>query len=402
MIEKTVSTILRNQWTVLETDKCGSLIEKLRKNEDVQIVPVIDAQGTPVGLVDRTSALQTMSNPLHYSVCERRSVRMLMQDDFVIVDHAETISQVSTMIINHGLGLSSGGFIITENGLYKGIGLNTDMLYFLVESNEQKAVELAEINSEMVDSVRYASRIQQGLLPSLKILQTGVKSIGLIWEPRDIVGGDVYWCHISPDQQQIYHVLIDCTGHGVPGSLMSMLVITSFNRVFAETPTIGPAAALARVGDIVRSALHQDKENCESNDGFDAGIVLIDKARGCLIFAGARTNCYVIPNSDEFVIRLVADKQVLGYPGTKPHTVVDEFELQLADCNTLVMASDGIFDQPGQESRRAFGPKRFTEIIEENRKFEAKTLIDKLADKVTQWRGSEVRRDDLSAIAITL
>jgi len=402
MIEKSVNTILKDQWTARETETCGVLIEKLRKNEDIQIVPIVDAQGIPLGLVDRTSALQTMSNPLHYSVCERRNVRMLMQDDFIVVEHDETISHVSTMIINHGLGLSSGGFIITENGIYKGIGLNTDMLYFLVESNEQKAVELAEINSEMVDSVRYSSRIQQGLLPSMEKLHTGVKSVGLIWEPRDIVGGDVYWCYISPDQQQIYHVLIDCTGHGVPGSLMSMLVITSFNRVFAETPDVSPAAALARVGDLVRAALHQDQENCESNDGFDAGIVLIDKTRGVMIFAGARTNCYVIPNSTEFVVRLVADKQVLGYPGTKPHTVVEEFELKLTDCKTFVMASDGIFDQPGQESRRAFGPKRFTETIEENRQFEAKTLVSNLAEKVTKWRGTEVRRDDLSAIAITL
>ena len=66
------------------------------------------------------------------------------------------------------------------------------------------------------------------------------------------------------------------------------------------------------------------------------------------------------------------------------------------------LASDGIFDQPGQESRRAFGPKRFTETIEENRQFEAKTLVSNLAEKVTKWRGTEVRRDDLSAIAITL
>jgi predicted transcriptional regulator len=168
MIEKSVNTILKDQWTARETETCGVLIEKLRKNEDIQIVPIVDAQGIPLGLVDRTSALQTMSNPLHYSVCERRNVRMLMQDDFIVVDQAETISHVSTMIINHGLGLSSGGFIITENGVYKGIGLNTDMLYFLVESNEQKAVELAEINSEMIDSVRYSSRIQQGLLPSLE------------------------------------------------------------------------------------------------------------------------------------------------------------------------------------------------------------------------------------------
>ncbi|NBT47324.1 MAG: CBS domain-containing protein [Actinobacteria bacterium] len=402
MHEKTVNTILKEQWTAKESETCGVLIEKIRGDENVQIIPIVDDSGAPVGLVEKANALKMMSNPLHYSVCERRSVRMMMLDDFIVVEHTETISNVSSTIINHGFGLNSGGFIVTENGVYKGIGLSTDLLYYLVESNEQKAKELAEINSEMLDSVRYASRIQQGLLPGIDVLETNVKSVGLIWEPRDIVGGDVYWCHISDDAQKIYLALIDCTGHGVPGSLMSMLVISSFNRVFAEFPDISPALALAKVGDMVRSALNQDKEDCESNDGFDAGICLLDRSSGNFIFAGARTNCYVVPTSDEAIVRLVADKQVLGYPGTQPHKTVDEFQMRISDCASFVMASDGIFDQPGHALGRAFGPKRFTETIEEFRTHNASDLIKKLSQRVTEWRGSEVRRDDLSAIAVTI
>lgn len=401
MIEKTVKTILREQWSVKEQETCGIFIERLRKSEGVQIVPVLDKDDLPVGLIETTAALQAMSNPLHYSVCERRSLRMLMNEDFILVDENDTISHVSNLLISAGQGLGSGGFVITCEGRYEGIGLNSDLLYFLVESNEQKARELAAINAEMLDSVRYASRIQQGMLPNDDRLRHGVRSVGLIWEPRDIVGGDVYWSHVSEDGQRFCHALIDCTGHGVPGALMSMLVITSFNRVFAQTPDIGPAQALAQVGDLVRSALQQEREDCESNDGFDAGIVMVEPVQDRLVFAGARTNGYLIPKSNEPVVRLVADKQVLGYPGTEPHGLVEEFQLGLHDCATFIMASDGIFDQPGEAMRRAFGPRRFIEALEAHRRLDAQALVMKLSDVVTRWRGSEVRRDDLSAIAFS-
>lgn len=401
MIEKTVKTILRDQWSVKEHETCGTFIERLRKSEGIQIVPVVDSDNKPVGMLESNSALQAMSNPLHYSVCERRSLRMLMQEDFVQVDEHDSISTVSTRLINTGQSMGSGGFIITRNDQYIGIGLNSDLLYFLVESNEQKAKELAAINSEMLDSVRYASRIQHGMLPNDAKLRSTMRSTGLIWEPRDIVGGDVYWFHSSDDGKRLYYSLIDCTGHGVPGSLMSMLVITSFNRVFSQTPDISPSNALAQVGDLVRKALQQDRIDCESNDGFDAGLLMIDKENDCLIFAGARTNGYIIPKSNEPIVRLVADKEVLGYPGTSPHTLVEEFKIDLHDCGTFIMASDGIFDQPGDPLNRAFGPKRFVEALEKNRNLDAQALMMKLTQVVTTWRGNQVRRDDLSAIALS-
>lgn len=401
MLEKNVKTICRDQWSVNESLTCGVLIERLRKEPEIQLVPVIDKEGHPVGMIETSSALQRMSNPLHYSVCERRSLKMLMQEDFVCVEESDTVSHASNLVINSGQGLGSGGFIVTREGKYVGIAHNTDLLYFLVESNEQKAIELAAINSEMMDSVRYASRIQQGMLPSLHTLRQGARSIGLIWEPRDIVGGDVYWTHSSHDGKRIYIALIDCTGHGVPGSLMSMLVITSFNHVFSTNSELSPSEILAQVGDMVRSALQQDKEDCQSNDGFDAGLVMFDKTTDELVFAGARTNGYIIPKSEEAVVRLVGDKQVLGYPGTQPHEAVEEFRLGLHDCGTFIMASDGIFDQPGEHLRRAFGPRRFVEALETHRQLDAQALTMQLSDILTTWRGNEVRRDDLSAIAIT-
>jgi serine phosphatase RsbU (regulator of sigma subunit) len=139
-----------------------------------------------------------------------------------------------------------------------------------------------------------------------------------------------------------------------------------------------------------------------SNDGFDAGACLVDLTAQKVVFSGARTNCFVIPKTSESVIRLVGEKMALGYPGIEPHEALEEVEVPLADCHLFAMGSDGIFDQPGGVNRRAFGPKRWIEALEAHRDETAEGLVQKLHTVVTEWRGSEVRRDDLSAMAFSV
>ena len=297
MIENTVSTICREQWSVSESEKCGAVIEALRKDSSVYVVPVTDEAGDPIGLIDKNAALIVASNPLHYSVMQNRSASNLMQDRYMRFDEGTSIDLVVNQLINEGFSLSQGGFIVTRNGHYVGVGVNTDTLSYLVNINNLRARELAKLNEEMTDSVRYASRIQGGLLPHKKLLHNKLSTIDVIWEPRDIVGGDIYWRSEENNKDFFTLGLIDCTGHGVPGALMSMLVVSNLNRIYSENENINPGAALAKLGNIIRAALNQDKENSESNDGFDAGLCKVDLINNKVIFSGARTNCFVTPKS---------------------------------------------------------------------------------------------------------
>ncbi len=399
MIEKKVSTIFREQWSVPMTYKCGQLIEALRKDDTTVVVPVVDEAGVPVGLIDKQAALVLASNPLHYSVLQNKSVRGLMMDKYATFDENTSIDDVSSQMIEEGFSLSQGGFLITRDGQYIGIGANTDTLNYLVEANTQRAHEMAELNEEMMDSVKYASRIQTSLLPTREQLQAQFSSMDVIWDPRDIVGGDVYWRSEDVGKNHFTVALIDCTGHGVPGALMSMLVISTLKRVYSEEPDISPGNALAKLGNLVRSALNQDRDDCESNDGFDAGICKIDLANKKVIFSGARTNCFVVPRDNEPVLRVPGEKLALGYPGTTPYTALEEFELSYENYSLFTMASDGIFDQPGGPRRIAYGPKRFAELVEANRLGSAQQMMQSLYQAATEWRGQEVRRDDLSAMA---
>ena len=242
MIENTVSTICREQWSVSESEKCGAVIEALRKDSSVYVVPVTDEAGDPIGLIDKNAALIVASNPLHYSVMQNRSASNLMQDRYMRFDEGTSIDLVVNQLINEGFSLSQGGFIVTRNGHYVGVGVNTDTLSYLVNINNLRARELAKLNEEMTDSVRYASRIQGGLLPHKKLLHNKLSTIDVIWEPRDIVGGDIYWRSEENNKDFFTLGLIDCTGHGVPGALMSMLVVSNLNRIYSENENINPGA----------------------------------------------------------------------------------------------------------------------------------------------------------------
>ena len=254
----------------------------------------------------------------------------------------------------------------------------------------------------MMDSVNYAGRIQSSLLPNRMALQEGLRSVGVLWEPRDVVGGDVYWRTEEDFEGTFTLALIDCTGHGVPGSLMSMLVVSVLNRIYSEKPDIGPGEALSKLGNLVRTALNQDREDCQSNDGFDAGLCKINTHTKTVSFAGARTNCFIVPKENTPVIRLLGEKQALGYPGQVPYTPLEEYELPLENCQTFFMASDGVLDQPGGENSRAFGPRRLLQHLESYRHLGAEALMMQTKTVVDQWRGQETRRDDVSALAFSV
>jgi hypothetical protein len=367
MIEQKVRSILRHQDGILETEKCGAIIANFRKDDDLLVLPVFNADKKAIGLIDRQTVLASASNPLHFSVYQNRSAKMLLQEKFPIFDIETSIDKASQEMLEMGLSLSSGGFLIIENGEYAGIGINTDMLNYLVEANHARAEALAELHTEMMDSVNYAGRIQSSLLPNRLALQTGLRSVGVLWEPRDVVGGDVYWRTEEDHDGSFTLALIDCTGHGVPGSLMSMLVVSVLNRIYSEKPEIGPGEALSKLGNLVRSALNQDREDCQSNDGFDAGLCKINTKTQTVAFAGARTNCFIVPKENVPVIRLLGEKQALGYPGQIPYVPLEEYELPLDTCQTFFMASDGILDQPGGDNSVAFGPRRLLQHIEKNR-----------------------------------
>jgi serine phosphatase RsbU (regulator of sigma subunit) len=182
--------------------------------------------------------------------------------------------------------------------------------------------------------------------------------------------------------------------------MVSMLVASALNRLWETQRDLTPGALLGKLGDLVRAALNQDSEDAASNDGFDAAIVRVEPTRGVITYAGARIGLFVVPRDHEAVVRLNGFKMALGYKGSKPHAPLPDTELQMQDIAAVVMATDGVFDQPGGANARAYGPTRLSDFLGAHRVQGASEMAASLRQELAQWRGEQSRRDDLSALVL--
>lgn len=253
----------------------------------------------------------------------------------------------------------------------------------------------------VTDSIRYASRLQKALLPRGQRLQGAVRSWHAIWEPRDTIGGDVWWVSPPDAEGRVTVVLADSTGHGVPGAMLSVLISTSLERMFATRPDLDPASVLMALDNALRIGLNQATEEAESDDGCDAGILRIDPSRREIEFAGAKLGLLHLRSNGD-AERIQPTRISLGYqqrPLQEPALEKRAF----APGDLLLMITDGITDQIGGEgSPRAYGFKRLVPLLERIAGDSAATVAAAINDDLRRWQGSQMRRDDATAVVLQM
>ena len=263
---------------------------------------------------------------------------------------------------------------------------------------ESKA-ELEKQHEVVVDSIRYASRLQRAQLPRLQRIEKYFSSFHAIWEPRDTIGGDVWWASLPDDQGRIVVAVADSTGHGVPGAMLSVLISTSLERMFASDPTLDPSRALMSLDAALRTGLNQDSDHAESDDGCDAAIVRIDPARGLIEFAGAKLGLLHV-RADGSLERIQASRLSLGYRDP-PHETPQLHQIRYAQGDTFVIVSDGLTDQIGSRDGgppRAYGYRRLHELVARLHHHSAGEIAQAMRDDLQQWQGEQMRRDDVTAV----
>lgn len=405
MFPKTYSQVrelMQRRQPALAKERCEVVVERIRKDPSLKLVAVLDEDGQPMGTIDRQTVLTAVSHPLHYAVLQNRPITQLLEREFCAIEADSSIDRLCAHVAEINMSLKQGGMVVTENGEYVGVLDNSDLLDHVMRLNAARRKELSAAHETVMDSVNYASRIQHGLLPNSGRLRSLFKGVGVLWEPRDVVGGDIYWLSPVSPSGCFWVALVDCTGHGVPGAMVSMLLSSSLERVFDASPNLSPGQALARLGDVVRHALHQDFEGACSDDGFDAALLKFNPRAGEITFAGARIGIYLVPKGNEVVSRINGTKSALGYKGTAPHDCLPEIVLKMDDLATIVMATDGVFDQPGGPYCRAFGPARWLASIEACRTQAPEKMVVTLESTLSEWRGHESQRDDQSALVLGL
>jgi len=281
----------------------------------------------------------------------------------------------------------------------------------LEETVAERTKELAEQHQELdeahqlvVGSVNYASRLQRGQLPRQIRIDGRFSSFATVWEPRDTIGGDLYWLSSSQHSGPYVLAVADCTGHGVPGAMLSLLVSNSLERIYANDTLEDPAKALMSLDHYVRTGLNQDRPGSESDDGCDAAVLRVDRDKRTIEFAGAKLGLFQVSALGE-VTRHQGARCSLGYQDAiedKDQPKVQTIVYQEGD--TFAIVTDGLTDQIGgnASTKTSFGYRRIEHILRSNSTASAQVITSLLKNDFVAWQGNESRRDDLTAVVFQL
>ncbi|MBX7222048.1 MAG: FHA domain-containing protein [Blastocatellia bacterium] len=257
--------------------------------------------------------------------------------------------------------------------------------------------EIQRINTHVMDSIRYAERIQQAILPTQQRVDQMIQDNFVLFRPKDIVSGDFYWFHEV--NGVVIAAVADCTGHGVPGAFMSMIGNTLLNQIVIEKHILDPALILENLHNGVREALRQTQADSESQDGMDVCLCRIEP--GQVTFAGAKRPLYCVPlNGSPLTLEEIkGDKRSVGGMQKEARRTFTNQTIAVGSGLMLYLTSDGFGDQPSPEGAK-YGTRRLKELLSSFAHLPAREQFDTLVSELDRHQGTEVQRDDLSVIGI--
>ena len=211
-------------------------------------------------------------------------------------------------------------------------------------------------------SIQYASRIQPSILPYENLFDALFADHFVHWEPRDVVGGDIYWSGEWQDGAVV--MLGDCTGHGVPGAFMTLIAIGALDRAMNEVEQGDVAGLVRRMHQLVQITLNQHAGGGESDDGMEMGICYVHPGKEKMTFVGTRFSMFVL--EDGKVEEIKGDKKGIGYRGIPQDQDYTEIEVAVNSGRRFYLTTDGLIDQIGGERQHSFGKRRFLNVVKKN------------------------------------
>lgn len=276
------------------------------------------------------------------------------------------------------------------------------VLFVVHDVTEFKRIEqeVKEKNKKISDSINYAQRIQTAILPDTGLLQQYFPRSFVFYRPKDVVSGDFPWFFHFGD---VYYVAaVDCTGHGVPGALLSFIGYFLLNNIVNAGRELDAAQVLDELHAAVRSNLRQDKDGANGRDGMDLALCRIDTSTKELQFAGAHRPLYFV-REGVLTEYKGSRKGIGGIP--LPKKPEKDFELNTIPYQSgdrIFIFSDGLPDQTGGEDKRKYQCKRIREALEQEDQLSMQALSRHFMQDFYQWMGDEKQVDDVLLIGIEL
>ncbi len=268
------------------------------------------------------------------------------------------------------------------------------------KASDKKKIEaqkemLSKINQSLTDSIYYAKRIQESILPDERKINLALPDTFIYYRPKDLVSGDFYWFYDNGDK--LFLAAVDCTGHGVPGAFMSIIAYDMLKGIVTTSDMDCPAMILDRLSQEVITTFKKDVENIDRgklsvNDGMDIALCVIDKKNRKLTYAGAFNPLYLVRNNEIFVYR--GDRFPIGYTSNGERHY-SKHELSIEPNDTFYIFSDGYVDQFGGTEGKKFKYRRFRHLLLNIHNLPADDQKAILHQKLEEWMGQHEQVDDI-------
>jgi PAS domain S-box-containing protein len=263
---------------------------------------------------------------------------------------------------------------------------------------ERKMIELEiqEKNKKINDSINYSKRIQNAILPNTRVVNKTLPDSFILYKPRDVVSGDFPW--FVQMKNEVYIAAVDCTGHGVPGALLSLIGYFLLNDIVRSRKVTEAGIILDLLDEGVTSTLRQDQDDSATKDGMDIALCKINLDTNEIEYAGAHRPLYFV--KDGMMDEIKGNKFPIGGGIFKNQTNFTTHKMTMKPGDSVYFSSDGYPDQFGGPEQRKLGPKRVREMVEKAHTLPMKDAAQIFDSEWEAWKGDTKQTDDVLLIGI--
>ena len=269
--------------------------------------------------------------------------------------------------------------------------------------------EIEAISKHTQESIEYASLIQGALIPNQSVMTPFFQDNFVMWTPKDTVGGDIWLFEELRHKDECLLMYIDCTGHGVPGAFVTMIVKAIEREIIAiikadKTMDVSPAWVMGYFNKMIKILLKQETKNSVSNAGFDGGIIYYNKRKQILKFSGAETPLFYMTTDDELKT-IKGNRYSVGYKKCDINHNYKETTIKVEKGMKFYCTTDGYLDQNGGEKGFPFGKKRFSNVLKEHHKQSMDNMQKILQTDILEYEEAfkdNDRNDDMTVIGFEI
>ena len=255
---------------------------------------------------------------------------------------------------------------------------------------------IEEKQKEITDSINYAKRLQDGILVPFDLVQTWFSKSFIFFKPKDIVSGDFYW--IEKVDKHIYFAVADCTGHGIPGALVSIICSNALSKSLHEDKITSPSKILDNTRKIVEEKFSRSLDNIK--DGMDISLCRLDVDTKKLAWAGAMNPLWIVRKESNKIEELKPDRQAVGYT-EKPKLFTNQ-EIQLSVDDSVYLFSDGFQDQFGGDQLKKYMRGKMKKFVLSIQNLSMQEQLSSFDKEFNSWKAKQEQVDDVCVMGVRI